>query len=208
MPGCRSCRAEWSCLNRHKWLLSAASVVRDNGVAMLTTLPGGRPEQGEAATYYWNYIGRVSGDDILGVLEAQSRELPAFLDTISEERSLHRYAPDKWSIRELWSHVNDTERVFVFRALWFARGFDSPLPSFDENTSAAAARADPRPWASHVEEFRAVRLATLTFFRGLPAEAWTRSGIASENTFSVRALAFIVAGHVAHHAAVLRERYL
>jgi hypothetical protein len=171
-------------------------------------LPVGRPEQSEAAAYYWNYIGQIPGDDVLGVLEAQRQAIPAFLDTISEERSLHRYAPDKWSIRELWSHVNDTERVFVFRALWFARGFDSPLPSFDENTSAAAARADARPWASHVEEFRAIRLATLTFVRGLPAEAWTRSGIASENTFSVRALAFIAAGHVAHHAAVLRERYL
>ena len=103
--------------------------------------------------------------------------------------------------------MNDAERVFLFRALWFALGFDSPLPSFDEKTCAGAAGADERPWASHVEEFRAVRLATLAFFRGLPAEAWIRRGIASGNPFSVRALAYILAGHVVHHTAVLRERY-
>ncbi|HLN58016.1 MAG TPA: DinB family protein, partial [Thermoanaerobaculia bacterium] len=106
------------------------------------------------------------------------------------------------------SHVNDTERVFVSRAFWFARGFDSPLPSFDQDISAAAARADEVSWASHVEEFRAIRLATLAFFRNLQGEAWSRSGIASGNPFSVRALAYITAGHTSHHAAILRERYL
>jgi hypothetical protein len=103
--------------------------------------------------------------------------------------------------------VNDTERVFVFRALWFARGFESRLPSFDENTCANAAQADQLSWASHVEEFRAVRLATLAFFRGLPSQAWMRSGIASGSSFTVRALAFIAAGHLAHHVAVLEDRY-
>ena len=167
----------------------------------------GRPGPDEAAPYYQSYIGRVPSDDVLGVLEAQSQETPAFLETITEQRSLHRYGPDKWSIREVWSHVNDTERLILFRALWFARGFDSPLPSFDQKTCAVAARADERSWASHVEEFRAVRLATLAFLRELPAEAWTRTGIASDNRFSVRALVYILAGHVVHHAAVLREHY-
>jgi DinB superfamily len=167
----------------------------------------GRPGLDEAAPYYQSYVGLVPGDDALGALEAQAHETPAFLESITEARSLYRYAPDKWSIREVWSHVNDTERVMLFRALWFARGFDSPLPSFDQMTCAGAARADERSWASHVEEFRAVRLATLTFFRELPAEAWTRAGIASENRFTVRALAYILAGHVVHHAGVLRQRY-
>lgn len=168
----------------------------------------GIPEPGEAATYYFKYIDQVQSDDIVGVLEAQLNETPAFLMGIAEEKSLHRYAPEKWSIRQVLNHVSDTERVFLFRAFWFARGFDSPLPGFDEKISAAAAQADELSWARHVEEFRGARLATLTFFRNLPAEAWMRSGIASDNPFTVRALAYIVAGHAAHHVAILRERYL
>jgi DinB family protein len=116
-------------------------------------------------------------------------------------------APEKWSIRQVLNHVNDCERVFLFRALWFARTFDSALPSYDEKICAAAARADEFSWASHVE-FRAIRLATLAFFRDLPAEAWMRSGMASGNFFTIRALACIPAGHVVHHTAILQERYL
>ena len=168
----------------------------------------GLPERGEAAPYYFRYIDRIKSDDIVGVLQTQLEETSALLRGISEEKSLHRYAPEKWSIRQVINHVNDTERVFVSRALWFARCFDSPLPSYDQNVSAAAARADEVSWAGHVEEFRGIRLATVAFFRHLPAEAWSRSGIGSGNPFTVRALAYITAGHVAHHAAILRERYL
>ncbi|HSK77715.1 MAG TPA: DinB family protein [Thermoanaerobaculia bacterium] len=168
------------------------------------------PEPDEVAPYYFTYINRVdrSQGDIVGLLESQLDETLALLSGISEEKSLHRYAPEKWSLRELLNHVSDTERVFLFRALWFGRGFDSPLPSFDEKISAATARADEVSWARHVEEFRAVRLATLTFFQNLPAEAWMRSGTASGNPFTVNALAYITAGHLAHHIAILRERYL
>ncbi len=173
-----------------------------------TPKPIGFPEPSEAAPYYFKYIDQVRNDDVVGVLGAQLEEMLAFLEVISEEASLHRYAPDKWSFREVMSHVTDTERLFQLRAFWFARGFDSPLPSFDEKVSAAAARADERSWASHVEEFQSVRLATLTFFRNLPAEAWMRSGIASDMPFTVRALAYIAAGHTAHHLAILRGRYL
>ena len=95
----------------------------------------------------------------------------------------------------------------MFRAFWFARGFDSPLPSFDQNTAMSAADADARSWRSHIDEFRAVRAATLAFFRNLPEEAWTRRGIASDNPFTVRALAYLAAGHVTHHCRILRERY-
>lgn len=168
----------------------------------------GRPGTDEAATYYHRYIDRVTGDDVVGFLATQLDEATGFLSGISEEKSLHRYAPEKWSIRQVLNHVSDTERVFVCRALWFARGFDTPLPSFDEGVSAAGAKADEVPWARHVEEFRGVRLATVSFFRNLPAEAWGRSGIASGNPFTVRALAFIVGGHLAHHTGILRERYL
>ena len=165
-----------------------------------------RPQPTEAASYYFTYINQVPGDNPLAVLETQLNE--PLLSAITEEKSLHRYAPDKWSIRQLLNHVTDTERAFAFRALWFARGFDTPLPSYDQNVAAAGAAADQVSWAAHVEEFRRVRLATISLFKNMPAEAWTRSGIASDNRFTVRALAYIIAGHFAHHVAVVRERYL
>jgi len=168
----------------------------------------GRPGAEEAAPYYFTYIDRVSSDDVVGFLTAQLEEAMPFLSGISEERSLHRYAPEKWSIRQVLNHVIDAERLFVFRALWFARGFETPLPSFDQEVAVAGAKADEVPWSRHVEEFRGLRLATLSFFRNLPAEAWERRGIASGYPFTVRALAYIVGGHFAHHAAILREKYL
>ncbi|MGH7469707.1 MAG: DinB family protein [Longimicrobiales bacterium] len=166
------------------------------------------PDRTEAAEYYFTYIDQVGAGDICKSLERQTRETLALLQRISEEESLYRYAPDKWSVREVLSHINDAERIFVFRALWFARGFDTPLPSFDQNTAIAAAHADARPMSSHVEEFRAVRAATLAFFQSLPAHAWAMTGVASGNPFTVRALAYIVAGHVTHHMRILEERYL
>ena len=168
----------------------------------------GRPQANEAAAYYSTYIDRVTSDDIVEVLGTQLDEAISFLSQISEEQSLHRYAPYKWSIRELVGHVNDTERVFMFRALWFARGCADPLPSFDQEVAFRWAESDQVSWASHLEEFRAIRSATLAFCRNLPADAWLRSGIASDNAVTVRALAYITAGHVAHHLAILRERYL
>jgi hypothetical protein len=167
----------------------------------------GRPLQNEAAPYYFGYINRIPSDDIVNALHSQLEETLTLLRGVPEEQSLHRYAPGKWSIRQMWGHVNDAERVFLFRALWFARGHDSALPSFEQEVAAGAGKADDIPWARHVEEFREIRLATLSFFRNLPDEAWMRSGVASGNPFTVRACAYIVAGHVAHHTAVLREKY-
>lgn len=167
----------------------------------------GRPQSAEAAPYYFNYINQVTGEDALRAIETQWEKYSPLLLSISEEKSLHRYAPDKWSIRQLLNHVTDTERAFAFRALWFARGFDSPLPSYDQNIAASAAEADRISWAAHVEEFRQVRLSTVSLFRNLPPDAWMRSGIASDNPFTVRALAFIIAGHVTHHLRIVRERY-
>lgn len=168
----------------------------------------GRPESGEAAPYYFTYIDQVEGDDVLRILERQLEESLALFPTISEEKSLHRYAADKWSIRQVLGHLNDTERLFAFRALWFARGFETPLPSFDQNVAVSGAEADRVGWSAHVEEFQRVRLATLSLFRNMPPDAWMRSGIASEKPFTVRALAFLTAGHTTHHVRILRERYL
>jgi uncharacterized damage-inducible protein DinB len=168
----------------------------------------GRPEASEAAPYYSLYIDRITSDDIVAVLESQLAETVNFLPTVSEEKSLYRYATDKWSMRQLLNHVNDTERVFLFRAFWFARGFPDELPGYDQEVAAATANADDFSWASHIQDFRAVRETTLTFFRNLPDDAWSRSGIASGNRVTVRALAYILAGHVSHHTAVLKEKYL
>jgi hypothetical protein len=167
-----------------------------------------RPERDEADAYYFRYIDQVPGNLVLPVLASQLGEMLALFDGISEDESLHRYAPDKWSIRQAVSHVNDTERLFVFRAFWFARGFDTPLPSFDSDVAARGAAANTLQWRTIVDDFRAVRGATLTFFRGLPAAAWDRRGIASDLPFSVRALAYLAAGHAIHHNRILRERYL
>jgi hypothetical protein len=168
----------------------------------------GRPDRSEAAEYYFTYIDKVPGDDILAVLQAQLPETLSVLEGISEDRSRHRYAEGKWSIREMVGHVNDCERLFAFRAFWFARGFDSPLPSFDQDAAVPLAGSEARTLHDHIEEFRLLRGATLALFKTMPAEAWTRHGIASDRPFTVRSLAFIAAGHVAHHLAILRERYL
>jgi DinB superfamily len=168
----------------------------------------GAPDRSEAAEYYFTYIDQVGRGDICDILAGQLPEAIALWRDISDEQSLHRYAADKWSIREVVGHINDTERLVVFRAFWFARGFETPLPSFDQNVAIATAGAHERSWTSLLDEFRTVRAATLTFFRALPADAWTRRGIASDNPFTVRALAYLAAGHLTHHMKILRERYL
>ena len=167
-----------------------------------------RPDRTEAAAYYFTYIDQVGEGDIREILESQAAEASTLFDSIAEGASLGRYAPDKWTIRQVLSHINDTERLFVFRAMWFARGFETPLPSFDQNVAIALSGADDRSWRSHVDEFRAIRAGTVAFFASLPPDAWGRRGIASGNPFSVQALAYIAAGHVTHHARIVRERYL
>ncbi|MBV8049765.1 MAG: DinB family protein [Acidobacteriaceae bacterium] len=168
----------------------------------------GRPQSTEAAPYYFRYIDYVAGDNPVVALEAQLHEILQFFSEISEEKSLHRYAPGKWSIRQVLNHVTDTERAFAFRALWFARGFDTALPSYDQDIAASGAKAGLVTWAAHVEEFRQVRLSTISLFKNMPEEAWMRSGIASDNPFTVRSLAVIISGHVEHHRRVIRERYM
>lgn len=173
----------------------------------------GRPGESEAAPHFFTYINqvpvdKVTGNDPAGIVQTQLDDALALFAIISEEASLRRYAPEKWSIRQLLNHVTDTERAFAFRLLWFARGFETPLPGFDQNIAATGAEADAVSWASHVEEFRAVRRATISLFRNMPAVGWTRSGIASDHFVTVRALAWIIPGHVAHHLTILRERYL
>ena len=167
----------------------------------------GRPAATEAAPYYFRYIDRAPAGDVLQLLSTQLKEMLAWCANISEEKSQFRYAPDKWSIRQVLNHLTDSERVFACRALWFARGFDTALPSFDQNIAAAGAEADNISWAAHVDEFRSVRVASISLFMNLPAAAWMRGGIASGNYVSVRALAYIIAGHMRHHLTILQQQY-
>lgn len=168
----------------------------------------GRPHESEVASFFWKYIDKVEGDDPIAALERQLSAAISLFEGIPEERSLFRYAPEKWSLRQLMNHVTDMERVFAYRALWFGRGFTGALGSFDENAGEAAAHADRVSWAAHVEAFQQVRKATISLFRNMPEEAWSRSGVANGNLISVRSLAFLAAGHVEHHLNIVRERYL
>ncbi len=167
----------------------------------------GRPEAGEFAPYFERYISLVRGDDILRVLAEQAGSVLGVIATIPDGRAGFRYAPGKWSIREVVGHLADCERVFGYRALAFARCERAPLPPFDENEFARTSGHDAIPLSELVDELAAVRAATMHLLRHLPAEAWTRVGVASGSPLSVRALAFIMAGHVAHHMAILAERY-
>lgn len=166
-----------------------------------------RPQPNEAASYYFPYIDLITSDEIVPAMKSQLDETLEFLQGISEEQSLQTYEPGKWTIRELLNHVNDGERLFLYRAFWFARGFQDPLPSFEQDLAVQAALANDTPWSELVEEFRNVRLGTISFFNTMPDEAWSKTGIASDNPFTVKALAYIITGHVAHHTKVLREKY-
>jgi len=166
-----------------------------------------RPQTTEAAPYYFKYIDLITSDDIVPAIQSQMGETVRFLEGVSEEKSLETYAPGKWTIREVLNHVNDGERLFLSRAFWFARGFQDPLPSFDQDLAVQVAQANQTSWSQLVEEFKTVRSATISFFNNLPVEAWSRTGVASDNPVSVRALAYIIAGHLAHHTNVLKEKY-
>lgn len=168
------------------------------------------PAPSEYAAFYQTYVKLVplGGEGIVALLEAQTLTTLDALRQVSEEKSLHRYAPGKWSIRESFVHVSDTERIFSYRALRFARGDQKELAGFDQDDYILPSEADTRTWKSIVEEHEAVRMATLHLFRNLPESAWTRIGSANGNPVSVRALATITAGHELHHLSLLRDRYL
>ncbi len=167
-----------------------------------------RPAASEYAAYYGKYIALVPEGEYIGNLQDIATNTHSLLTSISEEKSLHRYAPGKWSIRESWLHVSDTERIMCYRALRIARGDQKELAGFDQDPYVANSAADSRSWRSIVEEYFAVRQASLALFRNLPADAWMRTGTASGNPWTVRALAYTVAGHDLHHRKILREKYL
>jgi hypothetical protein len=167
-----------------------------------------RPDRSEAAEYYFRYIDIVPDGDIRQMLASQRDEMRQLFAGIPPDRAGFRYAEGKWTLGEVVGHLSDTERLFEARAMWFARGLEGEMPSFDQNVAMAAANFAARSWQSLIDELDAVRGATIAFVADLPDEAWDRRGIASGNPFTVRALAWLAAGHVAHHLRIVRDRYL
>jgi hypothetical protein len=167
----------------------------------------GAPDASEYAPYYGRYISLVSGD-ILAALEDQPRETMALLSTLTEAQAQFRYAPDKWSIKEILGHVIDTERIFAYRALRIARNDATPMEGYEQDDYVRNGDFDRCALADLLDEFTCVRRATLSLLQKLTPEAWLRRGIANKNEVSVRALAYIIAGHELHHRKVLEEQYL
>ena len=167
----------------------------------------GRPETGEYAPYYEKYIALVPTDDLANLLEAQGAQTAQLLATRAEADGDFRYAPDKWTVKEVLGHIADTERIFTYRALRIARGDKTPIEGFEQDDYVKTGAFNERTLASLVKEFRDVRSATLALFRSLADSAWLRRGTANKNEASVRALAFITAGHELHHVRILAERY-
>jgi uncharacterized damage-inducible protein DinB len=168
----------------------------------------GRPAKGECHDYYYLYIDKVPDGDIFTILEGQLQDSLATLAEVSEDKSSYRYAPDKWSLKQVMGHVCDVERLFQYRALVFARCDKTPLPSFEQDDYVRDANFDERTLADLTEEFRAVRASTLAMFRSFEDAAFLRTGTASEREFTVRSVLYIIAGHERHHMGVIRERYL
>lgn len=167
-----------------------------------------RPQSTEYAPYYAGYIAHVPDGDVVETLRRQRDETRRLLLAIPEERGGHRYAPDKWSIRELLGHVSDTERVMSYRALRIARGDQTPLAGFDQDTFVAGANFDRRTIADLAEELELVRAATIALVQSFDEESFERRGTANGLEVSARALVFIIAGHEQHHLEILRSRYL
>lgn len=166
-----------------------------------------RPATGEYAPFYETYVSKVKGTDILGILEAQRLQTAQLFAAHSERDGNFRYAPDKWTVKEVLGHMTDTERIFSYRALRIARGDQTPLPGFEQDDYVRGGSFAQRSLADLAEEFGLVRAASIALFKSLPGDAWQRRGVASKNEVTVRALAFICAGHELHHRLILEERY-
>jgi len=171
--------------------------------------PSGRPQPGEYGAYAETDVSLVQGDDAVAALAAQIGETLAVIAPVDDRRATKfRYAPRKWTIKQIVGHLSDDERIFAYRMLCVARGDKRQLRGFDEKAYMRKAGFNERPLADLIEELRAVRESTLTFLRGLPKDAWLRSGTVNGYPATVRGLAFHVAGHELHHRRILREKYL
>jgi uncharacterized damage-inducible protein DinB len=171
-------------------------------------MPIARPGTDEYAPHYGTYVSKVTEPDVVAALIAQQKSTGELLAGLSEATAAHRYAPGKWTVREVIGHLSDAERIFAYRCMRIARGDKAPLPGFDENAYVPAANFERRTLKSVAAEFATVREATLSLVDGLTPEALALMGTASEKPVSARALVFIIAGHEKHHLGVLKAKYL
>jgi hypothetical protein len=167
-----------------------------------------RPGPDEYRTYFEKYTALVGDGELVTILSEQAAQLAPFYAGISEEQAGTRYAPGKWSVKQMVAHVVDTERVFGFRAFAFSRGEQKPLPSFEQDDYVKAVDFDAKPWRAILDDHAVVRAATIALFRGMTPEMLLRRGTASDAPLSVRACGYIIAGHETHHVRAIREQYL
>ncbi len=166
-----------------------------------------KPQAGEFNPYYDKYISKIAEGDVLTLLHTQNLETARLLNRVPETRAEFRYAPDKWSIKEVVGHMCDTERIMTYRALRIGRGDTKPLPGFEQDDYIQPAHFERRTLADLVQEFQLIRQTSLMLFRNFDEEALRRMGTASDSPISVRALVYIVAGHERHHLLILRDKY-
>jgi DinB superfamily len=190
-----------------KLQINQERIMCEPAVINLPAVNIGRPEPGENTPYYDRYISLVAGADILGTLEAQRRQMLLLLSGRDEAGGDFRYAPDKWSAKEVLGHVCDTERIFAYRALRISRGDRTPMEGFEQDDYVRNGPFARIALPEIIEDYIAVRRATLTVLRNLNEADWTRRGIANKNEVTVRALAYIIAGHELHHRSILEEKY-
>jgi hypothetical protein len=167
----------------------------------------GRPQSDEYNSYYERYISLVGSDDIIGLLGRQAPETATLFSSATDKADF-RYAPGKWTVKEMLGHINDTERIMAYRALRISRGDKTPIEGYEQDDYVRDGNFSQRTLADLIEEFADVRTASLSLFRHLDAEAAMRRGTANKNEVSARALAYIIAGHELHHRRVLKEKYL
>jgi hypothetical protein len=167
-----------------------------------------KPERSEYDPYYEKYISLITEDGLLDVLESQSSELAELIGPVPEEKGTFAYGDGKWTIKEVISHLIDGERMFAYRIFRISRGDKTPIEGFEQDGYIENAHANGRKFEDLLTEFRLLREANMHFFRNLRDEAWLRTGIANNVEISVRALAFIMAGHIRHHLIILKSRYL
>jgi hypothetical protein len=167
-----------------------------------------RPQPGEYDPYYEKYLSLIQGNDILAALDEQRRQMVLLLSGRTEADGDLRYAPEKWSLKEVLGHINDTERIISYRALRISRGDATPIEGFEQDDYVRNGPFGRRSLADLIEDYIAVRRATVSLFRNLDEAAWTRRGVANKNEVTVRALAYIIAGHELHHRRIIEEKYL
>jgi hypothetical protein len=174
----------------------------------MTTAAYSRPDKSEYPVYCEGYISRVPAGDIVSIMASQLEDSLALFRSVSETRGEYRYAEGKWSVKEVIGHIIDSERILAYRALRFARGDATALAGYEQDDYVRGGGFDKRSLKDLTDEFEHVRRATISLFSNLNGEAWSRRGVANENEMSVRALAYVLAGHERHHVEILRTRYL